>query len=77
MEKVQSNSIKKKIKDLNIRKITIIQPPPLDGFKGAVNRWLLPSVVFFSLFCVAEVLWGCESNLEIVTFTSFPTWFSL
>ena len=34
----------------------------LDGFKGAVNRWFLPRVVFFS-FPWRWCLWGCDINL--------------
>ena len=29
---------------------TVFDTGSLDGFKGAVNHWLLPRVVFFSVF---------------------------
>ena len=32
---------------------TVLDTGTLDGFKGAVNRWLLPGVVFSSVFCAA------------------------
>ena len=41
---------------------TVFDTGTLDEFKGAVNRWLLPSVVFFN-FPWRRFWWGCESNL--------------
>ena len=32
---------------------TVFDTETLDGFKGAVDRWLLPLVVFSSVFCGA------------------------
>ena len=41
------------------------------GFKGGVNRWLLPSVVFPSVFySVAQVLLGLRN--EFIQKMSFP-----
>ena len=48
---------------------TVFDTRMLDGFTGAVNRWLLPWVVFFSVsWCMC--FWGCESNLWTILF--FP-----
>ena len=41
---------------------TVFGTRTLDGFMGAVNRWLLPWLCFFS-FQWGRCLWGCESNL--------------
>ena len=42
----------------------------LDGFRGAVNRWLLPLVVFS--FSVAQVLVGFRN--KFINNFLFPTW---
>ena len=34
----------------NVLPYTVFDTGTLDGFKGAVNRWLLPRVVFSSVF---------------------------
>ena len=41
---------------------TVFDSETLDGFKSAVNRWLL-SWVCFSVFPWRRCLWGCVSNL--------------
>ena len=43
----------------------------LDGFKGAVNLWLLPSVVFSSLFHGAG---ACGVAKQLMDNIIFPTW---
>ena len=43
---------------------TGIETGTLDGFEGAVNRWLLPRVEFSSV-CFS----GCESNYEQLCFS--------
>ena len=41
---------------------TVFDTGTFYGLKGAVNRWLLPRVVFFS-FPWRRCFWDCESNL--------------
>ena len=41
---------------------TVVNTGTLDGFKGAVHRWLLPWVCF-SVFLDRMCLYGCVSNL--------------
>ena len=50
---------------------TVFDTGMLNGFKGAVNRWLLPRVVFFQ-FSVAQVLVGLRK--KFMNFFVFPTW---
>ena len=56
---------------------TLFDTGTLDGFKGAVNLWLLLSVVFSGaccvLFCcVAQVLVGFRK--QFINNVVFPTW---
>ena len=43
----------------------------LDGFKGAVDRWLLPRVTFFLVF-LAQVL--AEHRKQFINNFVFPSW---
>ena len=50
---------------------TVFDTGTLDGFKGAVNRWLLARVVFSSIFYGAC---ACEVRKEFINNFVFPTW---
>ena len=48
---------------------TVFVTGTLDGFKRAVNRLLLPWVMFFSILW-HRCVWGCESNFYAILFFS-------
>ena len=51
---------------------TVFDTGTLDGFKGAVNRWLLPSVVFSSVFRGAVSCWFQKQFINSFVFPLAP-----
>ena len=54
---------------------TVFVTGTFDGFKGAVNHWLLPGVVFFTILGDAGACWVVKAIYKQFNFSHFGMFF--